>query len=1210
MTLDDVAFNGCAAEATGGAIHARSSSRLEVAGSSVMECQAGVSGGGAQLDKESILDVKDATFTANMAGEMGAAVHVSRQAVLQIADCQLTGNVALAFAGGIGVEKGSILVVSDSGWFNNSAQMGGAIAVASDSAVQVEQSVFGRNDALSGGAIYLKLPPREPRAPMRDLRFDSNTAYIGPAIMWEYNATSAPPECIDCTGAGDSLLVSTACSYEVWQGDTPVGAEGVSGMSGTRFSPELKYVALDYYGNVTWRLEETAVTVEAIGNDTLLDGQTIALYASGGGGGAAFDDLTLFAPPNGRFSLVFQPQTLEITLSSWGTVTVWVTLEPCKIGEQYLAEARVCKKCDAGSVKFTNDTQACTLCADFASADMVECYGGGQYSLLEGSWGPRQAGLADCHTHEVVEECVLSRVYRCTHLEGCASSGEPRVNANGSLHVAMEAMCQEGYLNTAVLCGECQDGRYRDLVGGCKKCFVSAWVAVIQLAMLLALLLGLVGMAVLGLRWARRRAILLHTQGSVSQINKPWLAMLGGLLGNLQVIAQTMLIYSPDAVPSQYQQAVKMMSFSFSHWLPLECATNMLGMDSVWAGFYGEFAFYAAMPFAVSAVFIVLPILRLSRANKAHADGPDAPQPDQFAPGRGRAHGDPETQSRTKRPRASAYNRPRGGTRVRAVAHRFNTVMKQLLIPEMHQDGAGAVNFRRSRSRAVAVVAAQYNTQGQYDIIYNDIQYNDNTRRSQRDSLDNTRRVTWTTPSVDCSGGSKSPKSPNFAHLMSAQWEAEMQRLAPKAAVGEDKEDRLIAKAANGDPGAGGAVDEDVDLAADRAQDIDNCAIADLMAQLLYGIYLKILIFLHPVCATYMFALFNCREIHLDSRQYWLVLDTQVECFTSQWWAFCVISVVVTMIYVLSLPCGMAAVPYYLNRLKQVQRADTGDIVYVHERLLLKGPPRSVSQGSQGIQQKSVYLCANPLFTNAAPEPAMKTDPREADSAEADSAEPRYHIMNSDTGRPVEVFPQYRSEENRKMESALVDADWMIVWGSYLSPYKRRYYAWAALEMWRKVATTSVVIMVNFVDKDYGLLYNALATTAALVAHAYCQPFYESLLNQFQLAILLSQNAIVLLCIGERYEGTLLGSFIVGSLIIIIQVVLCGTVVSYYVKDMMFVHSDAIQSAMGTLSRTIERTKTLVQSTIRRHRRSRGGTNSTATTTTTIATAADTNAQL
>ncbi|KAK3286849.1 hypothetical protein CYMTET_5615, partial [Cymbomonas tetramitiformis] len=1067
-TFSNVTIQYCSAQWDGGGIYSWARSTADFSGGSVAGCVANRQGGAIKAEGVTTLVLNRTALAENRAGTDGGAVSVTGNGTIELVECQLAGNAAIGVGGALELAFHAVVALLRSSCVNNSARSGGAAIVATTSTLDVERSVFGGNAADIGGALYFQQPPPEPRPPLRQLHFDSNVAMLGPAIMWEYNATAAPVECHACTGAGAVLFASTARSYTVWQGEAPVGAEGISCASGAPFSPELSYRALDYYGNVTWRLDETAVLVEAEEDGTLLDGQTVALYNSAkrqGGGGAQFKELTPFGPPNTRLSLVFQPQTGDTT-GTWGSVVVPVALNPCQVGEQYLADAKVCRKCSRGSLKLTNDSRPCTWCADFAATDMVECQGGAQYSLLDGAWGSLEAGLADCLEHDTVEECVLARVWRCDVSQGCVASGAARQNVNGSLHVAVETMCGDGYRNTAVLCGDCEASRYRDFSGECQGCFSSAWATAMQVLMYLAIMFGLVGLAMLMVNWIKRTATKLHRRGRMATNDKPWYSLLGSLMGNVQVVAQTMMIYNESAVPDVYRQTTQLLTFSFTRWLPLECVANVLGMDgSVVGGFYGEFILYAGMPFVVSAIFY-LPILVLSRFDRAPLE-----QPASLSPGR-----------------------KRSGSRKwsLASAQKASDMLRSAMFPQMETDGfTRTVRERSGGSRELGLAPRSLIKQAAAPV--------------------------------------------SFTHLMGpACGEIEMSSLK-KGTLGSIDESK--------DSDAGGGAGEHKEGPAEGGAldgEVDGAEVAGLMLQLFHRIYLRILIFLHPVCATYMFALFNCRQIYLDSKQYWLELDTRVECFTSQWWLFSSMATVVVLVYVLLLPCCMAAVPWYLNQLKQVRQADTGNIVYVHERRLRAGPPPA----------SAVEIVKNPLF--------LPHLPRGFGS----SKDPRYHIISISTGLPVEVYPRYRLLDERVMETALADADWMIIWGPYLTPYKREMYAWVAFDMMRKVATTSMVTMVNFVRADYGLLYNSLATSAALAAHAYCQPFNESLLNRFQLAILGSQNVIVLLCIGESYEGTPVGSLVVGITILTIQAVLCGTVFLYYVRDMMHTHSDIIDSQM------------------------------------------------
>eukprot|EP00854_Cymbomonas_tetramitiformis_P022428 gene22428-27062_t len=309
----------------------------------------------------------------------------------------------------------------------------------------------------------------------------------------------------------------------------------------------------------------------------------------------------------------------------------------------------------------------------------------------------------------------------------------------------------------------------------------------------------------------------------------------------------------------------------------------------------------------------------------------------------------------------------------------------------------------------------------------------------------------------------------------------------------------------------------------------------NVLIQTFASVSLWILVFLHPVCATYMFELFSCQLVYLDSRQYWLVMDNQVECFTYMWWAFVAAALGVILVYVLGLPVLMVAVPWHLRQLKQVRRLDNGKMMYVLEQDLHRESQLfdMLNQDASGVG-----VTLNPLMV-----PALQR-----------SAAEHFHVLN-EFGERVEVEPQYRDEPGevdgvRELETAHADPDRMIIWGSYLLPFKSELYAWAAYDMIRKLAQTSLVIVVRLISPSYMLLYSAVVSAVFLTVHAHFRPYRDPMVNFFQTVILLSQNLIVTVCIGEHYERQPEGSTAVGLCAILLQLALCIPVAWLFCVDL------------------------------------------------------------
>ncbi|KAK3254800.1 hypothetical protein CYMTET_35998, partial [Cymbomonas tetramitiformis] len=243
----------------------------------------------------------------------------------------------------------------------------------------------------------------------------------------------------------------------------------------------------------------------------------------------------------------------------------------------------------------------------------------------------------------------------------------------------------------------------------------------------------------------------------------------------------------------------------------------------------------------------------------------------------------------------------------------------------------------------------------------------------------------------------------------------------------------------------------------------------------------------------------------------------------------------VILVYVLGLPVLMVAVPWHLRQLKQVRRLDNGKMMYVLEQDLHRESQLfdMLNQDASGVG-----VTLNPLMV-----PALQR-----------SAAEHFHVLN-EFGERVEVEPQYRDEPGevdgvRELETAHADPDRMIIWGSYLLPFKSELYAWAAYDMIRKLAQTSLVIVVRLISPSYMLLYSAVVSAVFLTVHAHFRPYRDPMVNFFQTVILLSQNLIVTVCIGEHYERQPEGSTAVGLCAILLQLALCIPVAWLFCVDL------------------------------------------------------------
>ncbi|KAK3254548.1 hypothetical protein CYMTET_36240 [Cymbomonas tetramitiformis] len=105
------------------------------------------------------------------------------------------------------------------------------------------------------------------------------------------------------------------------------------------------------------------------------------------------------------------------------------------------------------------------------------------------------------------------------------------------------------------------------------------------------------------------------------------------------------------------------------------------------------------------------------------------------------------------------------------------------------------------------------------------------------------------------------------------------------------------------------------------------------------GAALFMMMFVHPGISTTMFQLFNCDAIHFDDPtlqiQYWLKMDSEMECFTTWWTTYVSISSFVFSFYVLGFPIMLF---YGMQNLRAYQKVRMPrDVAQRHIDLVLAG---------------------------------------------------------------------------------------------------------------------------------------------------------------------------------------------------------------------------------------------------------------------------------
>ncbi|KAK3287373.1 hypothetical protein CYMTET_5114 [Cymbomonas tetramitiformis] len=616
VTLEHVLVEGCYAASQGGGLYvAGVPSQVEIKpGSVISRCTAGLAGGGIQVSTGASLSADQVLLTANMANK-GGGVGCNEEANVLLHRCSLVNNTANTAGGGLWGATGCQTELSESNLTRNevTAGDGGAVYLAStvETGTRVEGSRFEDNSAQQGAAIFLQYPPHHQHVLLRGLHFRQNVAVVGANIFWEYRDQSLGLECRNCTHAPSTqaLLASSAKTFGLTQGGGAVEA-AINALSGVPFTPEVAFVAYDFYGNMTRLVQDqNDVVVQAADAGVLLDGSTKVAYASEG---ATFDDLAMIGYPGRQFNLTFQAQAAQ--WKEKGSISILVHLEPCRAGERHLEDANLCERCEPGTVKFSNSSRPCTNCAGTA----LTCHGGSSYTLKDDWWMAEDSIRQECtqpHRANDMEECAIERTHECDLGDACRSA-ENRSNAADEMYVQERLLCAEDRRRDVALCGSCAPGGYTMSVDGhCDRCPSDPWRVWIQPIALTLLMLVLLLVA-----WEVRKGFLraaanegsmqdelretAEAQADAEEAKTGSRGVVSIWGGWLQVSAQAMHIYDRDVIPGLCWDLLVgldvVVNVRLFDWVGLDCLMfTMLGGNSDLQNlrdFYWSFSFYASIP--------------------------------------------------------------------------------------------------------------------------------------------------------------------------------------------------------------------------------------------------------------------------------------------------------------------------------------------------------------------------------------------------------------------------------------------------------------------------------------------------------------------------------------------------------------------------------------------------------------------------------------
>ncbi|KAK3259292.1 hypothetical protein CYMTET_31703, partial [Cymbomonas tetramitiformis] len=579
----------------GGVVCLEAGSHLAVAGSIFLD-NAALDMGGVIYATASAVDISGQSELRGNNASSGGCVWASVSDV-RVSGSTLESNMVTNVGGALAASSESVVNITHTSLSRNAAQSGGAVSVASSSlAFAMDNCHLNGNHATQGGAVYMNTPERNVSRVLRSLNLTSNTALVnGPNVFWEYGEDEAEPECVNCSHhpVSEALQASSAMRFVVLQNDTTVtNGSTIYAASGSVFSPQLVYAALDFYGALTLASDELLVL--ATTSEGVLSGLYNAIYSTQG---ALFTDLSLIATPGLPVEIGFEPQTYR-----WESISLTVIMESCRDGERYIENARTCEVCAEGTLKFDNSTDACYECGDQG----IACQGGSRYTLDDGYW-LAAVSVARCReAGNDAEECVFERVYACDIEAACTSSD--RTNADDEVAVSTSSQCAEGYRADVPLCSVCDAG-YEMTWKRCKLCSETIAEYIVQLfGLLIGLLLALTLLWYLLKRYHQRSVTKAHSADELGERN-PGSGMGEVFSSYIQIMTQHLHVLPEDVFPSVYYDFIKCFSvfdFSLVSWVSVQCliagSTSGPTFEEVmgFGTFYFEFLTTTVTPFLIA----------------------------------------------------------------------------------------------------------------------------------------------------------------------------------------------------------------------------------------------------------------------------------------------------------------------------------------------------------------------------------------------------------------------------------------------------------------------------------------------------------------------------------------------------------------------------------------------------------------------------------
>lgn len=281
-------------------------------------------------------------------------------------------------------------------------------------------------------------------------------------------------------------------------------------------------------------------------------------------------------------------------------------------------------------------------------------------------------------------------------------------------------------------------------------------------------------------------------------------------------------------------------------------------------------------------------------------------------------------------------------------------------------------------------------------------------------------------------------------------------------------------------------------------------------------------LYLHPVISTRMFILFQCDAMRNQSMdtQYWLRADPALECFTGTWFLFMAWALAVLLLYTVGLPGAVAYAIHMARSYVQIWVPGLDDPIYVHDtELRIKTGTLSMSSIGHA-------------YTMTLPGPSG-SEPEEL-TVEM--------VLSPDDGRAL----------------TLKDCDEIqFLFEMFTPPVKSEYDYWILVELLRRLSQTSVAVLIELLIPNGGLVCAGYLSVMALCLHTYVRPYRKTRDNFVQMIILLNHTLLLQSMIGEEFIFSSTTSYVLGSIIVIGQLVL----IFYILKRLITHKAVAFQDA-------------------------------------------------